>query len=202
MTYKLPDLPYSADALRPYVSAETLEFHHGKHHRGYVDQLNKEIQGTPFTKMGLEDIIRESSGAVFNNAAQHFNHSFYWKSLSPEKPEPGDKLLKMIDRDFGSFGDLRELFVTKAAEIFGSGWCWLILQENSTLAVEQSKDAENPLTTEGKKPLIACDVWEHAYYLDYQNDRKKYLGEFWKIVNWDFAEKNLTKPTEKVLGPV
>jgi Fe-Mn family superoxide dismutase len=190
MEHKLPDLPYPKNALAPVISEETLEYHHGKHHNAYVTNLNKLIKGTEFENMSLEDIIKKSSGGVFNNAAQHWNHSFYWKCMSPKGGEPKGKLLEAINKSFGSFAAFKEKFSAAAVGTFGSGWAWLVKNSDGSLAIESTSNAANPMTA-GKKPLLTCDVWEHAYYIDYRNNRAGYVEAFWKIVNWDFAASNL-----------
>jgi superoxide dismutase, Fe-Mn family len=190
MAHTLPELPYPMDALEPHISRETLEYHYGKHHRTYVEKLNGLVDGTEFADASLEVIIRRSSGGVFNNAAQVWNHTFYWHCLAPSGGgAPGGELAKAIDRDFGSFDEFRKQFSDKAATLFGSGWAWLVKQPNGKLAIVQTGNAETPLT--GKDvPLLTCDVWEHAYYIDYRNARPKYLEAFWQLVNWDFVAGN------------
>lgn len=190
MEHKLPDLPFAKNALAPSISAETLEYHYGKHHATYVANLNKLIAGTEFEKMALEEIVVKATGGMFNNAAQHWNHSFYWNCLSPQGGgEPGGKLAAAIKKSFGSFDQFKEKFTTSATTLFGSGWTWLVKMKDGGLAIENGSNADNPLKT-GKKALLTCDVWEHAYYIDYRNARAKYLEAFWKIVNWRFAELN------------
>jgi superoxide dismutase, Fe-Mn family len=189
MIHVLPELPYPKTALTPTLSGETLEYHWGKHHRGYVDKLNKLIAGTKYAELPLEEIVRTSSGDVFNNAAQHFNHSVYWKSLSPQGGgEPGGALAEAIRKSHGSFQSFREEFGKKAVAIFGSGWCWLVKKGGGQVEIQPAKDADCPVT-KGDTPLLACDVWEHAYYIDYRNERNRYLEEFWKIADWRFAER-------------
>jgi Fe-Mn family superoxide dismutase len=192
MEHKLPELPYSMDALSPQISKETLEFHYGKHHKTYVDKLNSLVKGTPFADLSLEAIIKKNeSGAIFNNAAQVWNHSFYWKCLSGKKgKEPVGDLAAKIKAAFGSFEEFKEKFNNLAVSTFGSGWCWFIENPNGSLDIVSTSNAGNPLT-EGRKPLLTCDVWEHAYYIDYRNARQKYVEAFWQIVNWDFVQKNL-----------
>jgi len=190
MEHKLPELPYAKDALAPGISAETIEYHYGKHHKAYVDNLNKLIPGTEFEKMSLEDIVKKSSGAIFNNAAQDWNHSFYWNCLSPKAGgEPTAALANAINRSFGSFSQFKEKFTNTAVTTFGSGWAWLIKNSDGTLSIESSSNAGNPLK-DGKKALLTCDVWEHAYYIDYRNARAKYIESFWNLVNWKFVEQN------------
>jgi Fe-Mn family superoxide dismutase len=190
MEHKLPELPYSKDALAPMISAETLEYHYGKHHKTYVDNLNKLIPGTEFEKMTLEEIIRKASGGTFNNAAQIWNHTFYWSCLGPNGGgEPTGELAGAINRTFGTFAQFKEKFSATATTLFGSGWAWLVKNPDGSLAIEPASNAGNPLK-DNKKPLLTCDVWEHAYYIDYRNARAKYIEAFWKLVNWDFVAKN------------
>lgn len=192
MPFKLPDLPYAKDALEPYISAETLEYHHGKHHQKYVDTLNGLIEGTEYADMPLEDIIGKSSGKLFNQAAQVWNHTFYWSCMSPNGGgEPEGQLADAIKNSFGSFGDFKKQFSDASAANFASGWSWLVRKADGGLEIVQTDDADNPLTKPGLTPLLTCDVWEHAYYIDYRNARPKYLEAFWNIVNWDFVAKNL-----------
>lgn len=190
MTHKLPPLPYDENALEPYISAETFQYHYGKHHQAYVDNLNKLTSETEFEGMPLEEIIKNSSGGVFNNAAQVWNHTFYWNCLSPQAQEkPTGTLGEAINKEFGSFEKFQEEFTNTALTTFGSGWAWLVKNPDGTLAIVSTSNAGTPLTA-GQKPLLTCDVWEHAYYIDYRNARPKYLEAFWKIVNWDFADRN------------
>lgn len=191
MSIELPPLPYAEDALAPHISKETLEFHFGKHHSGYVTKLNAAIEGGEFANAPLEDIVKKSSGGVFNNAAQIWNHTFYWNSLSPSGGgEPTGKIAAAINESFGSFAEFKKQFDTTAATLFGSGWAWLVHDGSGKLSIEGTSNAGCPLT-EGKTPILTCDVWEHAYYIDYRNARPKYLEAFWNLVNWDFANKNL-----------
>jgi Fe-Mn family superoxide dismutase len=191
MEHKLPELPYARDALAPRISGETLDYHYGKHHKAYVDNLNKLIKDTEFQEMPLEDIIKKASGGIFNNAAQVWNHTFYWNCLSPDGGgEPAGELAAAINKSFGSFDAFKEQFSSAAATRFGSGWAWLVQNADGSLAVESTPNAENPLTS-GKKPLLTCDVWEHAYYIDYRNARPKYVEAFWDLVNWDFVATNM-----------
>lgn len=189
MEHKLPELRFTADQLAAKISAETLEYHHGKHHAAYVANLNKLIEGTEFADSSLADIVRGAKGGVFNNAAQHFNHSFYWDCITPGARQPAGALAAAIDQSFGSIDKLREEFQQKSATLFGSGWTWLVKNPDGSLSVEQYKDAGCPLT-DGKSPLLTCDVWEHAYYIDYRNARPKYIEELWSLLNWDFAAAN------------
>ncbi len=191
MIHKLPALSYEKDALAPYISAETLDFHHGKHHNAYVQNLNKLIEGTEFADMALDDIVTGASGGIFNNAAQHWNHSFYWNCLSPNGGgEPSGAVEESIRGAFGSFVEFNDLFSRTAITTFGSGWGWLVKNEAGGLEVVSTPNAGNPLTS-GLTPLLTCDVWEHAYYIDYRNARPKYVEAFWNLVNWDFVEENL-----------
>ncbi|HHC71815.1 MAG TPA: superoxide dismutase [Fe] [Thiotrichales bacterium] len=190
MEHKLPDLPYEKNALEPYISAETLEFHHGKHHATYVSNLNKLIPGTEFESMSLEEIVLKSSGGIFNNAAQIWNHTFYWNCMAPNAGgEPSGDLAAAIDKAFGSFADFKEKFSTSAATNFGCGWTWLVKRGDGSLAIVNTSGAGNPMT-DGDTPLLTTDVWEHAYYIDYRNARPKYLEAFWNLVNWDFVARN------------
>jgi superoxide dismutase, Fe-Mn family len=196
MAIELPPLPYEKNALEPHISAETLEYHYEKHHKGYVTKLNKAIEGTEFADAKLEDIIRKSSGGLFNNAAQTWNHTFYWNSMSPPAPagkgggEPGGKLADAINKAFGSFAKFKEEFNKSATGNFGSGWTWLVQRPDGSLGIVNTSNAGTPITG-SDKPLFTCDVWEHAYYIDYRNARPKYLEMFWNVVNWEFAAGNL-----------
>ena len=184
MAFSLPDLPYAKNALEPHISAETLEYHYGKHHQTYVDKLNAMIAGTDMAGKSLEEIIRSSSGGLFNNAAQVWNHSFYWQCLSPSGGgAPDGKLAEMIARDFGSFEQFVSQFNEKAVANFGSGWTWLVQQPDGKLAIVNTDDAETPLTTDAT-PVLTCDVWEHAYYIDYRNRRPDYIKAFWELLDW------------------
>jgi Fe-Mn family superoxide dismutase len=186
--HQLPELPYPRDALAPLISKETLDFHYGKHHAAYVANLNKLIPGTDFEDMTLEEIVKQAKpGPIFNNAAQVWNHTFYWNCLSPKGGgEPGGDLAEAIEKDFGSVAKFREAFTKAATTLFGSGWAWLVREPGGKLAVVATSNAGNPMT-EGKTPLLTCDVWEHAYYIDYRNRRPDYVEAFWKLVNWKFA---------------
>ena len=189
MTHELPPLPYAIDALAPHISAETLEFHHGKHHKTYVDNLNKLIPGTEFENLSLEDIVRKSSGGIFNNAAQIWNHTFYWNCLAPKAGgAPSGALAAAIDKAFGSFDTFKEKFGQTAITTFGSGWGWLVKNATGGLELVSTSNAGCPLNA-GQKPLLTCDVWEHAYYIDYRNLRAKYVESFWNLVNWDFVAR-------------
>ncbi len=191
MEHKLPDLPYAKDALAPHISEETLDYHYGKHHATYVTKLNDAIPGTDFENASLEEIVTSApAGGIFNNAAQIWNHTFYWHSLSPNGGgAPTGDLAAAIDKAFGSVDDFKKQFTEKAIGNFGSGWTWLV-KNGDALEIVNTDDAETPLT-DNKTPLLTCDVWEHAYYIDYRNARPKYLEAYWNLVNWDFAAKNL-----------
>ena len=188
---ELPKLPYEMNALEPHISQKTLEFHYGKHHNGYVNNLNKLIAGTPFESKSLEEIVKTAQGGMFNNAAQVWNHTFYWNCMTPnpKKTAPTGKLMDAIVRDFGSFDAFKEKFINACVTLFGSGWAWLVADKEGKLSIVQTSNAQTPLT-EGLKPLLVCDVWEHAYYLDYQNLRANYVNEFWSVINWEFVESN------------
>jgi Fe-Mn family superoxide dismutase len=191
MPFTLPELPYSKDALAPHISAETLEYHYGKHHQTYVTNLNKLIAGTEFESMSLEDIIKKSKGGMFNNAAQVWNHTFYWHCLSPNGGnEPTGKLAEAIKKHFGSFADFKEQFTQTAITTFGSGWAWLVQDAAGDLKIISTSNAGTPMT-EGLTALLTCDVWEHAYYIDYRNARPNYVSAFWALVNWEFATSNM-----------
>jgi superoxide dismutase, Fe-Mn family len=192
MASELPPLPFDKDALAPHISAETLEFHYGKHHQAYVTNLNNLIKGTEFEHAALEEIVKRSSGAIFNNAAQVWNHTFYWNSLRPAggKP-PGGKLVDAIGKAFGTVEKFKEEFSKSAAGNFGSGWTWLVERQDGSLGIVNTSNAATPITG-ADKPLLTCDVWEHAYYIDYRNARPKYLEAFWNLLNWEFAARNLS----------
>ncbi|OOG47974.1 Fe-Mn family superoxide dismutase [Rhodanobacter sp. C01] len=192
MAIELPPLPYEKNALEPHISAETLDYHYGKHHQAYVTNLNKLIEGTEFANAALEDIIRKSSGGVFNNAAQIWNHTFYWNSMRSARDNnvPGGKLADAINKAFGSFDKFKEEFTKSATGNFGSGWTWLVQRPDGALGIVNTSNAATPITG-SDKPLFTTDVWEHAYYIDYRNARPKYLEAFWNLVNWDFAASNL-----------
>ncbi len=191
---ELPKLPYKRDALEPHISQRTIDFHYGQHHAAYVKNLNNLIENSKFENMSLEDIIKNSEGSIFNNAAQVWNHTFYWHCMTPEKDgHPQALLLKTIERDFGSFDNFKQMFIKQAATLFGSGWLWLVCDKEGKLSLLQTSNAETPLTNDELRPLLVCDVWEHAYYLDQQNLRLAYLNEFWQIINWKFVEKKLAE---------
>jgi Fe-Mn family superoxide dismutase len=190
MEHTLPALPYALDALVPHISKETLEFHYGKHHQTYVTNLNNLIKGTEFENLSLEEIVKKSSAGIFNNSAQVWNHTFYWNSLSPNGGgAPTGKLADAINSSFGSFDKFKEEFTKTAVGTFGSGWAWLVKKSDGSLALVSTSNAATPLTT-SDVPLLTCDVWEHAYYVDYRNARPKYVEAFWNLVNWEFAAKN------------
>lgn len=190
MTHELPALPYAKSALAPHISEETLVFHYSKHHQTYVTNLNNLIPGTEFETLSLEEIVMKSSGGIFNNAAQIWNHTFYWNSLSANGGgEPTGDLAEAINKAFGSFEAFKAAFTQTAVTTFGAGWGWLVKNADGSLELVSSSNAACPLTS-GQTPLLTCDVWEHAYYIDYRNARPKYLEAFWNLVNWDFAAAN------------
>lgn len=189
MAFELPKLPYKSDALSPFISAETIEFHYGKHHQVYVNNLNGLVPGTEFENSGLESIIKKAEGPVFNNAAQIWNHTFYFESFSKDGSKmPVGPLADAINKSFGSFESFKEFFTKSAATLFGSGWAWLAAKDDGTLQILQESNAGNPLK-KGLKPLLTCDVWEHAYYIDYRNRRPDYIKSFWEIIDWDVIGK-------------
>jgi len=189
MSFELPKLPYKPDALSPFLSAETIEFHYGKHHQAYVNNLNGLVPGTEFENSDLESIIKKAEGPVFNNAAQIWNHTFYFESFSKDgRKVPAGPLADAINKSFGSFESFKELFTKSAAILFGSGWAWLAVKDDGTLQILQESNAGNPLK-KGLKPLLTCDVWEHAYYIDYRNRRPDYIKSFWEIIDWNVISK-------------
>jgi Fe-Mn family superoxide dismutase len=196
MPFTLPELPWAKDALAPTISAETIDYHYGKHHKTYVDNLNKFVPGTKYENMSLEEVIKASYNQpsekkFFNNAAQVWNHTFFWHSLAPNAGgEPKGAIGDAITKSFGSFADFKTKFSEAAIGQFGSGWAWLVKNADGSLAIETSANADTPFAA-GKKCVLTLDVWEHAYYIDYRNARAKFVEEFWKLVNWDFANKNL-----------
>lgn len=192
MKHVLMTLPYELDALAPLMSKETLEFHYGKHHQTYVNKLNELIAGTKFENLSLVEIIKESEGGVFNNAAQVFNHDFFWNSLSPKQTEISSEVEAALVENFGSVENFKTEFTNKAIGHFGSGWAWLVKDNAGKLSIVSTSNAATPIT-EGLTPLLTCDVWEHAYYIDCRNARPAYLENFWKLVNWDFVAENLAK---------
>ena len=191
MAIELPPLPYAQDALEPHISKETLEFHYGKHHNTYVVKLNGLIDGTPDADKSLEEIVKSASGGVFNNAAQVWNHTFYWNCLSPNGGgSPTGAVADAINAAFGSFDEFKTKFTDSAVNNFGSGWTWLV-KKGDKVEIVNTSNAATPLTDKGAKPLLTVDVWEHAYYIDYRNARPAYMEAFWKLVNWDFVNSNM-----------
>ena len=191
MLYELPDLPFEKKSLEPNFSSETIDYHYGKHHQAYVNNLNKLVPGTEFEGKSLEEIIKTADGGIFNNAAQIYNHTFYWNCLSPSGGgEPSGKLADAINSAFGSFEDFKKQFSQTAATLFGSGWAWLVKTSSGELKIKSMPNAGCPIKN-GDKPLLTVDVWEHAYYIDFRNARPNYIETFWKLVNWDFVSKNL-----------
>jgi Fe-Mn family superoxide dismutase len=194
MAFELPVLPYAKDALAPHISAETLDFHYGKHHKTYVDKLNGLVPGTEFEGKSLEDIIKTSSGGVFNNAAQIWNHTFYWHCLSPNGGgEATGAVAEAINKAFGSFDKFKEEFTNSAVNNFGSAWTWLVKKADGSVAIVNTSNAATPLTDASVTPILTVDVWEHAYYIDYRNSRPNYLNAFWALVNWEFVNANYAK---------
>ena len=191
MAFELPNLPYAYDALAPHISKETLEVHHDKHHAAYVNKLNELTKGTPHEKESLEQIIKNSSGLLFNQAGQHFNHSFYWKCMAPKAGgDAKGPIADAIKKSFGDFASFKTKFSELAAGHFGSGWAWLVRDKEGALKIVGLHDADNPIKHDDH-PVLTCDVWEHAYYIDYRNARPKYIEAFWNVVNWDFVNQNL-----------
>ena len=191
--HELPPLPYDLDALEPHISGSTLEFHYGKHHRAYVTKLNELVKGSEFEGMNLPDIVKRAQGALFNNAAQAWNHAFYWKCLTPvSNLHPSGAVAAAIKAQFGSLEAFYEKFSASAIGKFGSGWTWLVKRADGTLEIRNSNDADNPLRW-NQTPLLTCDVWEHAYYIDYRNERARYVEAFWKLVDWDFVAENFAR---------
>ena len=192
MAFELPALPYAINALEPHISQETLEYHHDKHHNTYVVNLNNLVPGTEFEGKSLEEIIKTSTGGVFNNAAQIWNHTFYWHCLSPNGGgEPTGALADAINKAFGSFAEFKDAFTKSAIGNFGSSWTWLVKKADGSLAIVNTSNAGCPLTEAGATPLLTVDLWEHAYYIDFRNLRPKYMETFWTLVNWEFVAKNL-----------
>ena len=190
MQHTLPPLPYALDALQPHISKETLEYHYGKHHQAYVTNLNKLIPGTEFENLSLEDIVRKAQGGIFNNAAQVWNHTFFWNCMKPQGGgKAGGQVAKAIDAKFGSFDAFKDKFSTAAVGQLGSGWAWLVKKADGSVDIETTSNAGTPLAS-ANKPLLTCDVWEHAYYIDYRNRRPDFVAAYWNLVNWDFVEKN------------
>jgi len=191
MAIELPALPYARDALAPHISAETIDYHYGKHHQAYVTNLNNLIKGTEFEAMDLVSIVKKAQGGMFNNAAQIWNHTFYWNSLSPKGGgEPSGKLGDAIKKAFGGFAQFKDDFSKLAAGTFGSGWAWLVQRADGSLGIVSTSNAATPITG-SDRPLLTCDVWEHAYYIDYRNARPKYVEAFWNLVNWEFAASQM-----------
>lgn len=191
MAIELPALPYDRTALEPHISGETIDYHYGKHHKAYVDNLNGLIAGTEFEKMDLVEIVKKSQGGMFNNAAQVWNHTFYWNCMKPNGGgEPTGKLADGINKAFGDFATFKQQFTDTAIKTFGSGWAWLVQRKDGSLALVSTSNAATPLTGDDT-PLMTCDVWEHAYYIDYRNLRAKYMENFWTLVNWDFIAGNM-----------
>ncbi len=191
MAFTLPALPYAKNALAPHISEETLDFHHGKHHQAYVTNLNNLTEGSPLAQKSLEEIIKTETGGIFNNAAQVWNHTFYWHSMAPKAGgAPHGQVAELIKNCFGSFDAFKEQFSKAAIGQFGSGWAWLTQDANGKLLIEASSNAGCPLTG-SHKPILTCDVWEHAYYIDYRNARAKYVDAWWSLVNWEFANTNI-----------
>lgn len=191
MAFELPKLPYEMDALAPHISKQTLELHYGKHHAGYIKKLNAAVEGKAQANKSLEELICSEKGGIFNNAAQIWNHTFYWNCMSPNGGgDPQGAIDEVIKKNFDSFSGFKDQFTQASVTLFGSGWAWLVKNKDDSLAIVQTKDAGNPLT-EDQIPLLTCDVWEHAYYIDYRNERPKYMEAFWSLINWEFVESQL-----------
>ncbi|HIP18978.1 MAG TPA: superoxide dismutase [Sulfurovum sp.] len=188
MKHVLMELPFDENALEPYISAETIQYHYGRHHKGYLTKLNALIEGSPFEEMSLEEIIKKSGDAIFNNASQVYNHDFYFSGMSMQKSEPSRMLKEWIERDFGSIEIFKKSFLESAAGLFGSGWVWLSVNRENHLIIESRSNADNPILY-GHTPLLTCDVWEHAYYIDYRNARADYLEKWWELINWDVVSE-------------
>ena len=196
MKIELMKLPYSNDALAPHISAETISYHYGKHHQTYVTNLNNLLPGSGLEEKNLVDIVRQAQGPLFNNAAQVYNHDFYWQSLTPSSTaNPTGEIANALNSIFGNFQTFKEEFTKSAISNFGSGWTWLVKDKDNKLRILNTSNAQTPITTPGQIPLLTCDVWEHAYYIDYRNARPQYLDTFWKLINWNFANANLQKST-------
>ena len=201
MAIEFPELPFANDALEPHMSQKTLEFHYGKHHKGYVNKLNEVIKDTPLDRRSLEEIVRSTQlkkPKVFNNAAQAWNHAFFWNCLTPSVRAPSDSVEIKLEQNFGSFDRFKDEFNAVSKDLFGSGWTWLVKTSTGELKVRPLSNAETPLVL-GEIPVLVCDVWEHAYYLDYQNERPKYLEHFWSLVNWEFVEMNMELEKEQLM---
>lgn len=196
MQHQLPPLPYGLDALEPHISRETMEFHYGKHHKAYVDKLNELIKGKPQEQMTLEEIVRNSSGPIFNNAAQAWNHTFFWQCMSPDAGKPEGDFARAIEGSFGSLEKFKDEFSAAAVAVFGSGWTWLVTDAAGKLAIKSTQNADTPIADNGI-PLLTCDVWEHAYYIDYRNARPQFVKAFWNVVDWQFAARNFEKRAER-----
>lgn len=190
MAFTLPELPYARDALQPHMSSETLDYHYGKHHNTYVVTANKLVVGTEFENASMEDIIKKASGKLFNNVAQIWNHTFFWNGLTPSQSAPSQPVTDALTKAFGGVEEFKQQFTEAAIGTFGSGWAWLVKNADGSLAITSTQGAGNPMTN-GQTPVLTCDVWEHAYYIDYRNARPSYLEHYWALVNWDFVEKNL-----------
>lgn len=191
MEHKLPNLPYPKEALAPHISAETLDYHHDKHHRAYVTKLNELIKGTKYENMSLHEIIMTSEGPLYNNAAQNWNHTFFWDCLTPKSSgAPTGRVADLITKKWGSFEKFKEEFSKEAVANFGSGWTWLVMNKRNDILIHNTSNAKTPMS-EGLHALLTLDVWEHAYYIDYRNARPKFVEAFWNVVNWDFANQNL-----------
>jgi Fe-Mn family superoxide dismutase len=188
ISHTLPELPYPLDALEPYISKETLEYHYGKHHSSYIKKLNQKIKGTRYEELPLEQLVSVADGEIFNNAAQAWNHAFYWRCMKPGGAQLKGELAEAIKQSFTSIDSFESDFATAATGHFGSGWCWLVVDEKDKLAITTTHDADTPVR-HNQIPLLTCDVWEHAYYIDYRNDRPEYLNNFWHVVNWDFVSE-------------
>lgn len=195
MQHTLMTLPYEYKELEPHISEETVTYHYGKHHLGYVNKLNILIAGTEYENKSLDYIVQHADGAIFNNAAQIYNHDFYWHGLAASCENPSVELAGLIDRDFGSLEGFKEAFLATVIALFGSGWVWLVLTKEGRLAIEQTSNADTPMR-HGNTPLLTCDVWEHAYYIDYRNSRPDYLENWWKLINWEFVSENLSKASK------
>lgn len=203
MEHRLPELPWSRDALAPSISAETIEYHYGKHQATYVAKLNELIKGTPYEDMQLDEIVKraEAGSGIYNNACQHWNHTMYWQSLSPNGGgEPVGELEVAMTRDFGGFDAFKQQFTTKATTLFGSGWTWLV-QDGGKLDIVTTSNGDTPMR-DGKNVLLVCDVWEHAYYIDYRNARPAYIEAFWKLANWSFATERMRQPSPVAMAGV
>lgn len=200
MEHKLPELPYEKNALAPLISAETFEYHHDKHHAAYVAKLNELIKGTEFENVELTDIVKRAKGPIYNNAAQHWNHSFFWKCMAKSpRPEFDEGFTMLVNKTYGSIGEVKTRFTEAALSLFGSGWVWLVDNLDETLSITASSNAGNPLV-DGKKPLLVLDVWEHAYYIDYRNKRAGYVEAFWNLINWEFVMENHRSPVKEKTG--